>query len=216
MLRPLILTTLAESLRPWTMPFKLKLPKSLSRFGSRSKTGGSSHSASEGPAPLGAVASQDVDTSSSHDPSSYSLPQNPESHLPSRPPTNRVEPVISASNTTYLAPSTSNAIVQAPSVSGALMRPTPKDPTISASHDPQDRLVSSHFPQVPSQARPSSVTLTEDAPANLSILSGARDFGMRDLVHAPNATHVHIVNEESNQYNSVNIGASIRTGRGTD
>jgi hypothetical protein len=39
------------------------------------------------------------------------------------------------------------------------------------------------------------------------MFSGAHDFGMRDFVHAPNATQIHIVNEESNQYNFVNIGA---------
>jgi hypothetical protein len=38
------------------------------------------------------------------------------------------------------------------------------------------------------------------------MFSGAHHFDMRDLVYAPNATHVNIVNEESNQYNSVDTG----------
>jgi hypothetical protein len=69
-------------------------------------------------------------------------------------------------------------------------------------------LISSHSQHAQSSREGlSSASLVEEAPASQSMFSGAHDFGMRDLVHAPNATHVNIVNEESNPYNSVDIGA---------
>jgi hypothetical protein len=203
LLPPLIFTTSLEALRSCTMPFKLKLPK----FGSRFKTGGSSNSASEHPTLVGSVASQDVNASSSHDPSPRSLPQDSDSQRPKHPPTNRIEPLLSAANTTCLAPSTSNAVAQAP-FSGASILPTTNDTAIATSHNPQDLLISSHSQHAQSSRRGLSLaSLVEEVPARQSMFSGAHHFGMRDLVHAPNATHVNIVNEESNPYNSVDIGA---------
>jgi hypothetical protein len=187
------------------MPFKLKLPKLVSLF----KRGGSSNSASEHPTLVGSVASQDVNASSSHDPSPHSLPQDSDSQLPKPPPRNRIEPLLSAANTTCLAPSTSNAVAQAP-FSGASILPTTNDTAIATSHtgNPQDLLISSHSQEAQSSRRGlSSASLVEDAPASQSMFSGAHHFDMRDLVHAPNATHVNIINEESNQYNSVDTGA---------
>jgi hypothetical protein len=177
------------------------------KFGSRLKTGGSSNSASQHPTLVGSVASQDVDASASHDPSPHSLPQDSDSQLPKHPPTNRTEPLLSAANTTCLAPSTSNAVAQAP-FSEASIQPTTNDTAIAMSHNPQDLLISSHSQHAQSSRRGrSSASVVEDAPASQSMFSGAHHFDMRDLVHAPNATRVNIVNEESNAYNSVDIRA---------
>jgi hypothetical protein len=93
--------------------------------------------------------------------------------------------LLSAADTTSLAASTSTAIAQAP-FSGA---------------------ISSHSQRAHPRTELSSASLVEDGPASQSMFSGAHDFGMRDLVHAPNATHVNIANEESNPYDSVDIGA---------
>ena len=180
------------------MPPEAKRPKFLSRvtsFFSKKGHGGNSTSAPN----------TSIDPLIPQDPSAHSLPQDPISQPLNHPATNETNPVKYLhfkAGATRLAASTSTSIAREP-LSGSLTRPANTSRReITTPLTPQDRqLLSSHSPQAPSEAILSSVSLIEDAPASQSILNGAHHFQMGDFVH------VNMVNEELNQYNSVNIGA---------
>ncbi|RXW16848.1 hypothetical protein EST38_g9009 [Candolleomyces aberdarensis] len=178
------------------MPFKLKQPKLLSRFGSISFKGSNSNSASENSTSVDSIPNQGVGPLTTHDPSTPSLPQDSVHQLskdPSTNETNRVESLRSSAIATSLVASSSTPAAQDPLMDLSII-PATSDSEIATSHDPRDRVLSSQL-------------LTGDGPRSQSFFAGAHHFQTGDikLFYAPNATYVSTVNEVSIQHSAVSI-----------
>ncbi|KAJ2933741.1 hypothetical protein H1R20_g3353, partial [Candolleomyces eurysporus] len=187
----------------------LKWPRFLPRFdGSVFFECPGSNSASEYTTWVDSTPNQGVHPSTPRDSLTPSLPQDSITQLSKHPSTNeadRVQSLHSSANAPCFVASPSTLIAQDP-LSESSIHPATRGSKVTTSHDPQDRVLSLHCPQTVSQARLPSESLTEGAPVGgQSILGGAHHFRMRDLVHAPNATQVRIVNETSIQHNAINI-----------
>ncbi|KAJ2935212.1 hypothetical protein H1R20_g1883, partial [Candolleomyces eurysporus] len=183
------------------MPPESKKPNLLGRLSSFVK-GRSNKSAANHPQLLAETANMGAGPLPTQDPSTPSIllthandptalsGQGSISQLSRQSSTNETNPIESppaTTNDTYVAASTSTSTAQEPIQFQSPIRPTASGSRIVASQNPQDRLLLSHLPQVPSLSGPQPISLFE----------GAQNFQMRDVIT--------VFNEVGTQQNALEI-----------